>query len=52
MTKDEFERVFNKKLRERRRAIEEYWKAAIDDKLLPLKDELANFASELRHIYK
>jgi type I restriction enzyme R subunit len=52
LDKDEFERVFNKKFRERRRAIEEYWKNAIDDKLLPLKDELANFAGEIKNIYK
>ncbi|MDR1000099.1 MAG: HsdR family type I site-specific deoxyribonuclease [Clostridiales bacterium] len=50
LTKDEFERVFNRKFRERRRVIEEYWKKAIEDKLLPLKDELANFASELKAV--
>ena len=52
LSKDDFERIFNKKFRERRRTIEEYWKKEIDDKLLPLKDELVNFASELKHIYK
>jgi type I restriction enzyme R subunit len=51
LTKDEFERVFsNKKFRERRRIIEEYWKKTMNDKLLPLKDELASFASELKGI--
>jgi type I restriction enzyme R subunit len=50
LTKEGFESAFNKKFRERRRVIEEYWKAAIDDKLLPLKDELANFASEFKTI--
>jgi len=50
LTKDEFERAFNKKFRERRRVIEEYWKKTIDDKLLPLKDELAIFASELKTV--
>jgi type I restriction enzyme R subunit len=52
LTKDEFERIFNRKFRERRRVIEEYWKKAIDDKLLPLRDELANFANELKSILK
>ena len=48
LTKEDFERLFNKKFRERRRTIEEYWKKVIEDKLLPLKEELANFAVELR----
>jgi type I restriction enzyme R subunit len=52
LTKDEFERVFNKKFRERRRVIEDYWKKTITDKLLPLKDELAIFASELKNVIK
>ena len=50
LTKDEFERVFNRKFRERRRVIEEYWKKVMGDILLPLKDELTNFSGELRSI--
>ena len=49
LTKDAFERVFNRKFRERRRVIEEYWKKVIDDKLLPLREELANFTTEQKH---
>jgi type I restriction enzyme R subunit len=50
LTKDEFESAFGRKFRERRRVIEEHWKTTIDEKLLPLKDELANFASEFKTI--
>lgn len=49
LTKDNFENHFNVKFRERRRTIEEYWRKVIGGKLLPLRDELANFAGELRH---
>lgn len=51
LSKEDFERSFNRKFRERRRAIEEYWKTVIEDKLMPLKDELANFSNELRHVF-
>ena len=51
LTKEEFERFFAKKYRERSRTLEVYWKTAIDDKLLPLKDELVNFEAELRHVF-
>ncbi len=50
LSKDAFERAFNRKFRERRRVFEEYWKNTVDEKLYPLKDELSNFASELRTI--
>jgi type I restriction enzyme R subunit len=42
LTKETFEQSFNKKYRERRRTIEEYWKNIIEVKLLPLKEELVN----------
>ena len=48
LSKDDFERFFNRKFRERRRTVEEYWRKIIEDKLLPLKEELANFANELK----
>jgi len=48
ITREEFESYFNKKFRERRRTVEEYWKKIIEEKLLPLKEELANFASEFK----
>jgi type I restriction enzyme R subunit len=51
LTKDEFESTFNKKFRERRRVIEEYWKKTMDDRLLPLKEELGSFAAELKGLY-
>jgi type I restriction enzyme R subunit len=51
LTKESFERSFNRKYRERRRIIEEYWKKVIVEKLLPLKGELANFANELRQVF-
>ena len=42
LSKDEFERIFEgRKYRERRRAIEEYWRQVIETKLLPLKEEIA-----------
>jgi len=43
LTKDTFGHFFDGKFRERRRIIEDYWKKVIDEKLLPLKEELANF---------
>jgi len=46
LTKEEFENQFNKKFRERRRIVEAYWKNVIEEKLLPLKEELVNFANE------
>ncbi|WP_313185082.1 type I restriction endonuclease subunit R [Lacrimispora sp.] len=48
ITREEFEQFFHKKFRERRRIIEEYWKKEINNKLLPLKDELSNFTGELK----
>jgi len=42
LTKEAFEQSFNKKYRERRRTIEEYWKNIIEIKLLPLREELVN----------
>jgi type I restriction enzyme R subunit len=48
ITREEFESYFRQKFRERRRTMEEYWKKVIEEKLLPLKDELANFVSELK----
>lgn len=48
LTREEFEQLFHKKFRERRRTIEEYWKKEIDNKLLPLKEELTNFTDELK----
>jgi len=48
ITREEFESLFNKKFRERRRTIEEYWREVIENKLLPLKEELANFAGEIK----
>jgi type I restriction enzyme R subunit len=51
LTKEKFEQTFNAKFRTRSRVIAEYWKKAIDDKLLPLKDELANFAAELKTVF-
>ena len=48
ITREEFEEIFNKKFRERRRTIEEYWKNVIDEKLLPLREELLSFASEIK----
>ena len=50
LTKDDFENHFNIKFRERRRTMEDFWKKVIEDKLLPLRDELVNFAGELRQI--
>jgi len=52
LTKDEFESVWGRKYRERRRAIEEYWRQTIEDKLLPLREELVHFAAELNQYMK
>ncbi|MCL2412362.1 MAG: DEAD/DEAH box helicase family protein, partial [Treponema sp.] len=46
LTKEAFEQSFNKKYRERRRTIEEYWKNIIEVKLLPLKEELTLHRTE------
>jgi len=43
LTKENFEQTFNRKYRERRRTIEEYWKKIIEEKLLPLREELTNY---------
>jgi type I site-specific deoxyribonuclease, HsdR family len=48
ITREEFEKMFNKKFRERRRTIESYWKRMIDEKLLPLQEELSNFTGEAK----
>jgi len=48
ITREDFEHLFNKKFRERRRTIEFYWKAAIEERLLPLREELSNLAVELK----
>jgi len=49
LTKEDFERVFPcEKYRRKIVVIGEYWKRIIEDKLLPLKEELANFANELK----
>jgi len=50
LTKEDFENFFYKKFRERRRTVEEYWRKIIEDKLLPLKEELVNFAAEFRRM--
>jgi len=52
LTKDNFERIFpNEKFRRKIVVIGDYWKKTIDEKLLPLKEELNNFANELRHVF-
>lgn len=43
LSKDDFERSFQKKYRERRRTLEEYWRRVITEQLLPLKEELGNY---------
>jgi type I restriction enzyme R subunit len=48
LTKDDFEHAFSKKYRERRKVLEEYWKTEIEQKLLPLKEELVNFDDALK----
>ncbi len=48
LTKAEFEAAFHAKFRERRRRLEAYWKAVIEDKLLPLKEELAGFVIDIQ----
>ncbi len=48
ITREEFEHFFNKKFRERRRTVEEYWKKIIEEKLSPLKNELTNFAGKMK----
>lgn len=50
LTKEDFERLFNKRFRERRRTVEEYWKSIIVDELLPLREELVNFSVEMQII--
>ena len=50
ITREEFEPLFHKKFRERRRTIEAYWKATIEDKLLPLREELSNLAVEFKKV--
>ena len=50
ITREEFEQAFNKKFRERRRTIDEYWKSTIEDKLLPLREELSNLAVEFKRV--
>jgi type I restriction enzyme R subunit len=51
LTKERFEGLFNEKYRDRRRTMEDYWRKVIEDKLLPLKEERANFAGEVEYIY-
>ncbi len=46
LTKEEFESLFNDKFRKRRPIVEVYWRNIIEEKLLPLKEELTNFAGE------
>jgi len=41
LSKDDFESTFNKKYRERLPVIEEYWKKVIEERLLPLREELS-----------
>lgn len=48
ITRDEFEYVFHKRFRERRRILEAYWREIIENRLLPLKGELINFAGEIQ----
>ena len=49
LTKDEFEGIFSgEKFRRKIVVIGEYWKNIIEEKLLPLKEELANFAVEFK----
>ena len=50
ITRDEFERLFDGRFRERRRIIELHWKNVIETKLLPLRDELSNLAVELKNV--
>ena len=40
LTKEEFEHTFNEKYRNRRLVIENYWRNIIEDKLLPLREEI------------
>ena len=52
LTKDEFERAFpGEKFRRKIVVIGEYWRKVMDERLLPLKEELVNFSSELRHLF-
>ena len=52
LTKDSFERAFpGEKFRRKIVVIGDYWKKTIDDKLLPLKEELANFTNDLRQVF-
>ena len=49
LTKDGFERVFpGEKFRRKIVVIGDYWKKMIEEKLLPLNEELSNFSNELR----
>lgn len=48
ITRDEFEVVFHKRFRERRRIFEVYWREIIENRLLPLKRELINFDGEIK----
>lgn len=43
LTKESFEQEFQKKFRERRNTIDTFWQNIIVEKLLPLKEELANY---------
>ena len=46
ITREEFECLFDKKFRERRKTIETYWEKEIEDKLLPLKEECAIYSAD------
>lgn len=47
ITRDEFEGVFHKRFRERRRIFEAYWRGIIENRLMPLKGELINFVGKI-----
>jgi len=45
-TKEDFERSFNKKYRQRYQVIEDFWKKTLEEKLLPLKYEVSIYEKE------
>ncbi|MCL2610047.1 MAG: HsdR family type I site-specific deoxyribonuclease [Defluviitaleaceae bacterium] len=52
LARDEFECVFpGEKFRRKIVVIGEYWKRVIEEKLLPLREELASFNNELSGVY-
>ncbi|MCL2722052.1 MAG: HsdR family type I site-specific deoxyribonuclease [Treponema sp.] len=45
-TKEDFERSFDKKYRQRYQVIEGFWKKTLEEKLLPLKEEISAYGKE------